>query len=128
MARVLARDIETEQRSLWSEAVGEGIGRDGDVLAHSTVHERRGKNYCGEVARNPFSDIGNAVVSTVRSVRERRGTPKAPKVNLPDVTGLTSAVASPAKTGLEYYGYQAGEAPREAEGIYSPSADMRVAY
>jgi hypothetical protein len=115
MARGLARDIEAEQKSLWSEAVRGSAGNDEDVLAHSTVHQRRGKHRAAD--RNPFSDIGNATgVNMVPIVGTRRGTPRAPKVHLPDVTGLTSAVASPAKTGLDHYEYEGGEAPREAEG------------
>ncbi len=37
------------------------------------------------------------------------------KVHLPDVTGLTSAVASPARRGWEYYGVNTNE-EREADG------------
>lgn len=123
MARGLARDIEAEQRSLWTGAPRDS--KDEDVLKHSTIHERRGKNIATRAARNPFSDIGNAVTTgTATSTRERRGTPRAPKVHMPDVTGLTSAVASPAKNGLEHYEYQPGEGPREAEGIYFPSANI----
>lgn len=123
MARGLARDIEAEQRSLWSEAIRGSADKEEDVLAHSTVHQRRGKHRSGAVDRNPFSDIGNAIgVSTISNVGTRKGTPRAPKVHLPDVTGLTSAVASPAKIGLDHYEYEGGEAPREAEGTHLPFA------
>jgi hypothetical protein len=47
--------------------------------------------------------------------RPRSAQTRPPKVHLPDGTGFTSAVASPAKNGLDYHGYE-GEEPREAEG------------
>ncbi|TFK23421.1 hypothetical protein FA15DRAFT_620875 [Coprinopsis marcescibilis] len=37
------------------------------------------------------------------------------RIHLPDVTGLTMAVESPAKLGKEYYPYRANGAPRESE-------------
>lgn len=119
MARGLAKSIEEEQRNTWSEAI-----KSGNPQAQSTVHERRGKSRAGPQPvqeRNPFSDIGNALGSGARAavgVRERKGTPRAPKVHLPDVTGLTSVVASPAKNGLGYYGYEAGDEPQAAEGTF----------
>jgi hypothetical protein len=39
-------------------------------------------------------------------------------VHLPDVTGLTSAIASPAKNGMDYYEYEADEEPKETEGMF----------
>lgn len=111
MAKGLARDIEAEQRGIWGAAIRDG-DREDDILAQSTVRERKGKNRAsGGVERNPFSDIGNALSS------DRRTTPRAPVVHLPDVTGLTSAVASPAKNGMDYHAYEAGEEPRETEGM-----------
>ena len=112
MAKGLARDIEAEQRSIWGAAIRDG-DKEEDIRAQSTVRERKGKSRGGG-ERNPFSDIGNALNS---GMRNRKGTPRAPVVHLPDVTGLTSAVASPAKNGLDYYGYEAEEEPRETEGI-----------
>lgn len=41
------------------------------------------------------------------------------KVQLPDVTGLTSAVESPAKLSQEYHPYRGSDAPREVEGVFS---------
>jgi hypothetical protein len=111
MAKGLARDIEAEQRGIWGAAIRDGDKED-DILAQSTVRERKGKSRAsGVVERNPFSDIGNALNS------DRSVTPRAPVVHLPDVTGLTSAVASPAKNGMDYHAYEADEEPREAEGM-----------
>lgn len=41
------------------------------------------------------------------------------KIHLPDITGLTSAVESPAKTGLQHYPYSTGDRPRDSEGKFS---------
>ncbi|KAJ7707141.1 hypothetical protein B0H16DRAFT_1393382 [Mycena metata] len=61
--------------------------------------------------RNPFTDIANRVVdggdATRRSSKSR--------VYLPDVTGLTSAVESPAKAGGGYNAYVADDRPRDSE-------------
>ncbi|KAG5651272.1 hypothetical protein H0H81_009238 [Sphagnurus paluster] len=46
--------------------------------------------------------------------RPHAPTPKG-KIQLPDVTGLTSAVESPAKMGSEFYVYRAEGSPRENE-------------
>ena len=79
-----------------------------------------------EPERNPFSNIGNqtAEVSFAPSASVRRPTPRRSsmrdtprgKVQLPDVTGLTSAVESPAKFGIEYVAYRADNRPRDSEG------------
>ena len=79
-----------------------------------------------EPERNPFSNIGNqtAEVSFAPSASVRRPTPRRSsmrdtprgKVQLPDVTGLTSAVESPAKFGIEYAAYRADDRPRDSEG------------
>ena len=79
-----------------------------------------------EPERNPFSNIGNqtAEVSFAPSASVRRPTPRRSsmrdtprgKVQLPDVTGLTSAVESPAKFGIEYVAYRADDRPRDSEG------------
>ena len=55
--------------------------------------------------------------------RTRRGSDHSKnRVVLPDVTGLTAAVESPARLGKDYYPYK-GTAAREAEGkhFYVPS-------
>ena len=80
-------------------------------------------------AGSQFSKMARGLVKEIRQeedqVRKSSGpaskyqaqSPRA-KVHLPDVTGLTSAVESPAKTGIEYnyYPYRADDSPREIEG------------
>ncbi|KAF8208767.1 hypothetical protein K438DRAFT_1930343 [Mycena galopus ATCC 62051] len=63
--------------------------------------------------RNPFTDIANRVEAgdaTRRSAHHSKS-----RVYLPDVTGLTSAVESPAKAGGAYNGYPADDRPRDSE-------------
>jgi hypothetical protein len=55
--------------------------------------------------------------ATLSSPADKKETLRVPQVHLPDVTGLTSAVASPAKNGQDYYGYESGEEPRGAESL-----------
>lgn len=111
MAKGLAKDIEAEQRNMWGAALREGEG-EVSVMAQSTLRDRKKKPRTIASERNPFGEIGN---STGASGKGKSGTPKGPKVHLPDVTGLTSAVASPAKNHLNYRGYDGEEGPKQAE-------------
>ncbi|KAJ6620797.1 hypothetical protein B0H10DRAFT_2020648 [Mycena sp. CBHHK59/15] len=63
--------------------------------------------------RNPFTDIANRVDTADAT---RRSAYDKSRVHLPDVTGLTSAVASPAKPGMGYSAYPPDERPRDSEG------------
>ncbi|KAJ7857636.1 hypothetical protein B0H14DRAFT_3108118 [Mycena olivaceomarginata] len=63
--------------------------------------------------RNPFSDIANRV-ETSKGDATRRSAHSKSHVYLPDVTGLTSAVESPAKPG-GYNGYPVDDRPRDSE-------------
>ncbi|KII90515.1 hypothetical protein PLICRDRAFT_39079 [Plicaturopsis crispa FD-325 SS-3] len=94
MARGLAREIEAEQ-SQWgarNDAADQSRweGGSGVPLAQSTVRARHGP----------------------ASARARK---VGGRVHLPDVTGLTSAVESPMKPGLEHFAYEGDDSPREAE-------------
>jgi hypothetical protein len=72
--------------------------------------------------RNPFDTTSIRQPTPRRASAMKQQTPRG-KVHLPDVTGLTSAVESPAKMGSEYYPYRASDGPRESEGLlyYYPS-------
>ncbi|KDQ62237.1 hypothetical protein JAAARDRAFT_189583 [Jaapia argillacea MUCL 33604] len=110
LARGLARELE---ESRWDAAQPRPSPRQGAPfidapVTQSTVHDRRHKSRAAE--RNPLRDIVNAppVLPTPSKVNK--------SLHLPDVTGLTSAVESPAKGGLRYYGYEDDEhAAAEAE-------------
>ncbi|KAF7365369.1 AAA family ATPase [Mycena venus] len=62
--------------------------------------------------RNPFTDIANRVETGDAT---RRSAHSKSRVYLPDVTGLTSAVESPAKAGGGYNAYPADDRPRDSE-------------
>ncbi|KAJ6584807.1 hypothetical protein B0H19DRAFT_1059157 [Mycena capillaripes] len=62
--------------------------------------------------RNPFTDIANRVETADAT---RRSAHSKSRVYLPDVTGLTSAVESPAKAGGGYNAYPAEDRPRDSE-------------
>ena len=74
------------------------------------------------VDRNPFHDVANQSEPATASFRRptprkssMRDTSKG-KVYLPDVTALTNAVNSPARSGAEYYSYGSDNRPRDSEG------------
>ncbi|KAJ7459702.1 hypothetical protein FB451DRAFT_1271215 [Mycena latifolia] len=62
--------------------------------------------------RNPFTDIANRVEAGDAT---RRSASNKSRVYLPDVTGLTSAVQSPAKVGGVYNAYAPDDRPRDSE-------------
>jgi hypothetical protein len=76
------------------------------------------------VDRNPFHDVANQSEPPAAMPSFRRPTPRKSsmrdtsrgKVYLPDVTALTNAVNSPARSGAEYYSYGADNRPRDSEG------------
>ncbi|THH14555.1 hypothetical protein EW146_g5788 [Bondarzewia mesenterica] len=87
LARGLAHELEIEQ-SRWHAP-----DTNGGVFAQSTVRVK--PKPAPGASRPPFVNA--------------RGTNKSGVVQLPDVTGLTSAVESPAKAGLRYLGYENDE-------------------
>jgi hypothetical protein len=73
------------------------------------------------VDRNPFHDVANQSepATSFRQPTPRKSSMRDAsrgKVHLPDVTGLTNAVDSPAKPGAEYYSYKIANRPRDSEG------------
>ncbi|PPQ93085.1 hypothetical protein CVT25_003117 [Psilocybe cyanescens] len=62
--------------------------------------------------RNPFYDFGTR---SQRRTPARDPTMTSGRIHLPDVTGLTSAVESPAKHGAHYYPYKGDDRPRDSE-------------
>ncbi|KZT28902.1 hypothetical protein NEOLEDRAFT_1129163 [Neolentinus lepideus HHB14362 ss-1] len=131
LARGLAKEIADEQSRVAPSQQDAVHLPNVPTYNHSTIHDKRSKK-SGlpehiDPRRNPFRDMANvpprspaggfkplspppARVSMYTPPSQRSG------VHLPDVTGLTSAVASPAKPGAQYYAYEPDEgATKEAE-------------
>ena len=95
-----------------------GINKELEATQHQLLSEQQQSL----VDRNPFHDVANQSEPTAASFR--RPTPRKSsmrdttrgKVYLPDVTALTNAVNSPARSGAEYYSYGADNRPRDSEG------------
>lgn len=98
LARGLAREIEEEADAvLRGSPQHEATPR---AYHHSTYASRPKRQ-----ARSPFQEKAS-------ERPERSGhlaTPFRQRVHLPDVTGLTSAIASPSKIDVEFYGYDPKE-------------------
>jgi hypothetical protein len=90
-------------------------------LAMEIEEEKHAQNYA-ESSRPASAGDKNLFDTKRLSSRKlssrSQQTPRG-KVHLPDVTGLTSAVESPAKLGLEYHPYRGEDIPRETEGVFS---------
>ena len=98
MARGLAREIEVEADAAMKRNTRQPVGEATPRAAyhHSTIPARKHQPY-----RSPLKQMVGE-----RSERMSfAATPFKKSVQLPDVTGLTSAVASPAKVDVEFYGY-----------------------
>ncbi|OBZ71751.1 hypothetical protein A0H81_08633 [Grifola frondosa] len=129
LARGLTKEIEEEQ----TRAINHPSSRYKPVVGQGTIRESRaGKQ---NMERNPFRDIVNHVNVTVNPVptppkSARSRTPFKSRVHLPDVTGLTSAVGSPLRAGLEYYGYDAKEAGEHEAHLHATlgAVQSRLAY
>ncbi|KAH9891935.1 hypothetical protein C8Q73DRAFT_763436 [Cubamyces lactineus] len=97
LARGLAREIEEE-----ADAVLRDKGRQEatpKAYHHSTIASKpKGQ-------RSPL----RGAVNTKADRTLHPSTPFKSRVHLPDVTGLTSAIASPAKVDVEFYGYDPKE-------------------
>ncbi|KAI0350352.1 hypothetical protein OH77DRAFT_1489227 [Trametes cingulata] len=99
LARGLAREIEEE-----ADAVLRGDARQDATpraYQHSTIASKPRRQ------RSPPREREMMNEKTERSVHP--ATPFKQRVHLPDVTGLTSAIASPAKVDVEFYGYDPKE-------------------
>ncbi|KZT64268.1 hypothetical protein DAEQUDRAFT_718247 [Daedalea quercina L-15889] len=104
LARGLAQEIEAEQGRRNGARHVRGLS--GTPIAQSTVRSPRVALDAKE--RSPFKDVANQVPApTPRSVKPR--TPFKSRVHLPDVTGLTSAILSPARARLDYQKYDRQE-------------------
>ena len=94
-------------------------GRDIPAVAQSTVRERRTTKSTRVPLRSAMVEAHEVHAPAPKTAGLR--TPyKYGKLCLPDITGITSAVDSPMKVGLEYMTYDAKE-DREIDGkLYQP--------
>lgn len=114
MAKSLTKEIEAEQSRPGGSIARPVSAGGGSSTAYLPKAQERAQE------RNPFHDLGNNPdASGLGTSRQYRGhTPRGKShIHLPDVTGLTSAVESPARPGLGYYPYNGDDRPRESEGI-----------
>ncbi|OSD02411.1 hypothetical protein PYCCODRAFT_1410888 [Trametes coccinea BRFM310] len=97
LARGIAREIEEEADAVWRDNTRQEATPRG--YHHSTVATKpKGQ-------REPLREMWNEKPD--KSLHP--GTPFKQRVHLPDVTGLTSAIASPARVDVEFYGYDPKE-------------------
>ncbi|KAF8158574.1 hypothetical protein B0H34DRAFT_464811 [Crassisporium funariophilum] len=114
MARGINKELEATQNHLTAAQQ-----RAADASAAATM----ARPASAPVERNPFHDIAYQFPDPPSSFRPtpRKGSMRdtsSRKVQLPDVTGLTNAVESPAKYGAEYYPYRADNRPRDSEARF----------
>ncbi|KZT12216.1 uncharacterized protein LAESUDRAFT_691432 [Laetiporus sulphureus 93-53] len=104
MARKLVQEIQTEKRQQ-AEACAKRSAARAPVVP-TTRRDARVATQAKE--RGPFKNLVNQApsrsvhASNVKTTNVSKG-----RIYLPDVTGLTSAVESPAKAGMDYYDYNA---------------------
>ncbi|OCH92589.1 hypothetical protein OBBRIDRAFT_886090 [Obba rivulosa] len=113
MAR--GREIQTEQGRWDTEATGRVLKPSSSQTA---IRESRAARHTQE--RNAMKDVGNHRAVEAGHTSGRLGRPRTPhraKLQLPDVTGLTSAVESPAQVRLEFYQYNPKEDTETAARI-----------
>ncbi|KAI0819182.1 hypothetical protein BC628DRAFT_1333636 [Trametes gibbosa] len=93
LARGLAREIEEEADA----ALRSNAHQDGTPKAHyRSTYPSKSKRQRSSLQGKPEDKSEKTLHPT---------TPFKQRVHLPDVTGLTSAIASPAKVDVEFYGY-----------------------
>lgn len=96
MARGLTRDVRQAQEQLQQD----------EALVPPAAHR--------PVAKEPIRNVANTAGDLNHDSRAAKKTSRS-RVQLPDVTGLTNAVNSPAKGNLERYGVR-GQGSTEVEG------------
>ncbi|PPQ73164.1 hypothetical protein CVT24_009101 [Panaeolus cyanescens] len=101
-----------------------GAAETGSLARQSGQNYRRASVKTVDPDPNPFGDLSYVdAPAAPHGVPVRNATPlksslkdsNRSRVYLPDVTGLTAAVESPAKPGVAYYSYKAESKARESE-------------
>ncbi|KAG2365161.1 hypothetical protein BDR07DRAFT_1399588 [Suillus spraguei] len=116
LARGLAKDVHEAQAE--DAELFQNKSQTTTIPRAAPVGSRRASTKHHDV-KQPLHDVvdHSAVDVNVESAQTSRSFRKASKgrVNLPDLTGLTSAVVSPAKTNLERYGIKTAGSSKEVE-------------
>lgn len=106
MAKGITREIEeTQQQIVSSRHVASASRPTAVIIERNPFHD--------EPEPSPRSRIPTPRKSSLRDTTKSR-------IHLPDVTGLTSAVESPLRHGVQYYPYNADNKIRENEGESNP--------
>lgn len=109
MAHGLAKEIEYEKDKLKSSM--------------SSKRVERSRSASMPVDNNPFQDGTNQEnLSANKANVSRISTGNRSRIQLPDVTGITNAIESPAKLSAEYYAYRAEGQIRETESKFCGQA------
>lgn len=117
MARGLAKDVHEAQAE--DAALFQNQSQTTTTLRAAPAGSRRASMKHHDTMKQPLHDdvdhsavdVNVEIAQTSRSFRKAsRG-----RVNLPDLTGLTSAVVSPAKANLERYGIKTASSSKEVE-------------
>ncbi|KAI0714073.1 hypothetical protein C8T65DRAFT_806673 [Cerioporus squamosus] len=95
MARGLAKEIEAEADAMMKRTTRQATDATPKAYHHSTIQAKNRRQ------RSPLREMMNEKAHKT----PHAATPFKRGVQLPDVTGLTSAIASPAKVDVEFYGY-----------------------
>ncbi|KAI0755192.1 hypothetical protein C8Q80DRAFT_1248305 [Daedaleopsis nitida] len=94
-ARGLHREIDAEVNATTKRGSRQAAADTPKAYYHSTIASKPKRQ------RSPFKERFNEKPGRL----PQAATPFKKSVQLPDVTGLTSAIASPAKVDIEFYGY-----------------------
>ncbi|KAG2115461.1 hypothetical protein DEU56DRAFT_841127 [Suillus clintonianus] len=117
MARGLAKDVHEAQAE--EAALFQNQSQTTTIPRAAPVGSRRVSMKHHDTLKQPLHDVADhsAVDVNVEISQPNRSFRKASRgrVNLPDLTGLTSAVVSPAKANLERYGIKTAGSSKEVE-------------
>lgn len=117
MARGLAKDVHEAQAE--DAALFQNQSQTTTTLRAAPAGSRRASMKHNDTMKQPLHDVvdHSAVDVNVEIAQTNRSFKKASRgrVNLPDLTGLTSAVVSPAKANLERYGIKTASSSKEVE-------------
>ncbi|KAG2034860.1 hypothetical protein BDR03DRAFT_963866 [Suillus americanus] len=115
MARGLAKDVHEAQAE--DAALFQNQSQTTTTSRAAPAGSRRASMKHHDALKQPLHDVVDHSAIDVEIAQTSRSFRKASRgrVNLPDLTGLTSAVVSPAKANLERYGIRTSGSSKEVE-------------